>query len=335
MAWVLLSHFHSDCPLEPWPWDDDCSRKAGTVVGPIIGGSFANSSATWRWGFYLNLVVGGVFAPVYLFRLPSFVPQPDASISARLRSFDALGTALQAALLACGIVAINFGGTVYAWNSGQIISLFVVSGALIPVFVFQQKFVVLTSLSNRLFPLQFLRMKEPMLLAVLMAANNAATFVLMYYLPLHFQFIKGVGSLKSGAMLLPLIIPITGTIMINGGVMSKTGHYQAWYVFGSVLVLIGAVLFCKSTSFSNMWISPSGASQEVSLTVRYQPDRINLSTPNKTIYGYEVLTGIGLGCYLQSGYAVIQGVLGPAHMAYAVTFMLLGKLPLALSVVRA
>lgn len=25
----------------------------GTVLGPIIGGAFAVSSATWRWGFYL------------------------------------------------------------------------------------------------------------------------------------------------------------------------------------------------------------------------------------------------------------------------------------------
>lgn len=25
----------------------------GTVLGPIIGGAFAASSATWRWAFYL------------------------------------------------------------------------------------------------------------------------------------------------------------------------------------------------------------------------------------------------------------------------------------------
>lgn len=246
MAWVCVSHFGSDLRFQQAPFDRSCSRKTGTVVGPIIGGAFADSSATWRWGFYLNLVIGGVFAPVYLLLLPSFVPQPNASVSTRLRGFDVLGSILQAALLVCGIMAINFGGTLYAWSSSRIITLFVVAAALLLVFVVQQKLVVLTSLSNRLFPLQFLRMKEPMLLAVLMAANNAATFVLMYYLPLYFQFVKGVNSLESGVMLLPLIILITATIMINGGVMSKTGHYQAWYVFGSVLVLIGGVLICKS-----------------------------------------------------------------------------------------
>jgi MFS family permease len=27
----------------------------GNVLGPIVGGSFATSSATWRWGFYINV----------------------------------------------------------------------------------------------------------------------------------------------------------------------------------------------------------------------------------------------------------------------------------------
>lgn len=26
---------------------------AGTVLGPVIGGAFAGSDATWRWAFYL------------------------------------------------------------------------------------------------------------------------------------------------------------------------------------------------------------------------------------------------------------------------------------------
>ena len=147
-------------------------------------------------------------------------------------------------------MAINFGGVLYAWDSGQIIALFVIAAALLLAFVVQQKLLVFTTLSDRIFPLHFLRMKEPMLLGILMAANNAATFVLMYYLPLYFQFVKGAGSLNSGVKLLPLIILITATIMLNGGVMSKTGYYQPWYVFGSVLLLVGAVLICKSKALA-------------------------------------------------------------------------------------
>lgn len=220
----------------------------GTVVGPIIGGAFADSSATWRWGFYLNLVVGGVFAPVYLFIVPSHKPQIDGDLSSKLRAFDYLGCLLQAGSLSTITMAMNFGGTLYPWKSGPIIALFVVASLSAAVFVLQQGTASLTTLDTRIFPIHLLRRKEALLLGILMAANNAATFVLIYYIPLFFQFTRGSNSLRSGVELLPLIILITFTIMLNGGILSKNGFYKPWYVVGSMLTIIGGVLICKYRS---------------------------------------------------------------------------------------
>ena len=55
--------------------------------------------------------------------------------------------------------------------------------------------------------------------------------------------------------------------------------------------------------------------------------RIGIDTDAGRVYGYEILLGVGVGAYLQAGYSVIQGVLDPIHMSYAVTFMLLGQFP--------
>ncbi|KAI4177460.1 MAG: hypothetical protein LQ343_000441 [Gyalolechia ehrenbergii] len=126
---------------------------AGIVFGPIVGGDFAQSSATWRWGFYLNLVVGALFAPVYLFLLPPFDPRGEQRLVPRLPELDVPGMVLSIGVLVCTAMATNLGGTLYPWMNGQIISLFVAAGVLLCVFVLQQRFAILiTELSCRIFP---------------------------------------------------------------------------------------------------------------------------------------------------------------------------------------
>lgn len=87
----------------------------GTVLGPIIGGAFTVSSATWRWAFYINLVIGGACAPVYVLLVPSVDPRPGTTIQKRAAEIDLVGTVLMIGTLVSGLMAISFGGTVYAW----------------------------------------------------------------------------------------------------------------------------------------------------------------------------------------------------------------------------
>lgn len=44
------------------------------------------------------------------------------------------------------------------------------------------------------------------------------------------------------------------------------------------------------------------------------------------IYGIEVLIGIGSGTHIQAGYTVIQFVVEPAMMSYAITFMMVAQI---------
>lgn len=217
----------------------------GNVVGPLIGGAFANSKATWRWGFYMNLCIIGLLSPVYLFLIPGVKPRRSQSIISRLGELDSAGTVLSIGSLVCLVMAINFGGTLYSWDSAQIIIFFVLSGVVFMLFVIQQYLAFLTSRASRLFPVVFLQSKEPIVLFVLTATFNTAGFIPIYYIPTYFQFTRGDGPLESAIRLLPLIVFITFLILVNGGALSKGGYYMPWFLVGSILSLIAGVLFCE------------------------------------------------------------------------------------------
>ena len=146
----------------------------------------------------------------------------------------------------CLVMAINFGGALYPWNSGQIIALFVLAFVLLIAFGIQQRFAWLTTTAERMFPVHLLNNLEANLLFVAAAGCNAAGFIPIYYIPVYFQFTRGDTALDAAVRLLPLIILLSATIMANGYLMGKLGYYQPWYLIGGALALAGNVLLCES-----------------------------------------------------------------------------------------
>ena len=190
-------------------------------------------------------MVGGIVAPVYLFLLPSFDPRGDEKFITRFREIDYLGALLSIGTLVSVIMAINFGGTLYAWNSGQVIALLVIAAVLVTAFALQQRFSIFTKESDRIFPVQFLGNKEAVLLFILSSASNAGGYIPLYYIPLFFQFTRGDDALRAAVRLLPLVFLYSFTVISNGAFMSRFGLYQPWYVAGSALLLVGGALCCK------------------------------------------------------------------------------------------
>ncbi|KAL8686072.1 MAG: hypothetical protein Q9218_007369 [Villophora microphyllina] len=271
---------------------------AGTVLGPIIGGAFTDSSATWRWAFYLNLCVGGLFAPVWFFILPRYDPRPGVAIMKRLREIDYVGTILIVGGYVSGVMAINFGGSTYAWNSGRIIGLFVCSGLLFIIFAVQQTLPILTTVERRIFPIEFMKSRIMLVLFAETACSSTATFLPIYFIPLFFQFVRNDSALEAGVRLLPFVIFLVVMCVANGAIMSATGYYFPWYVAGGVFTLIGAALMYT----------------------------VNTDSSTARVYGYSILIAIGAGVFVQASFSVAQGKVKPEMIPQAIGFITAGQI---------
>ncbi len=270
----------------------------GTVLGPIIGGAFTQSSAGWRWAFYINLCLGGLTAPVLLVLLPNYDPKPNAAHLARWREMDFVGSILLCGAFVSGVMAIGFGGILYAWNSGRIIACFVLSFLIFAVFAVQQEFAILTTPSRRIFPVQFLRNRTMLILFAETSCAASGVVVPLYMIPLFFQFTRNDGALDAGVRLLPYICLMVFFCIFNGAILSKYGYYMPWYLFGGVFTTVGAALMYT----------------------------VSAESTNSAVYGYSSLIGIGVGVFVQAGFSVAQALVTLEEIPEAVGFITCGQI---------
>ncbi|RFU26287.1 hypothetical protein B7463_g10061, partial [Scytalidium lignicola] len=274
------------------------SWGVGSILGPIVGGSFSVSSATWRWAFYINLPLAAILLPIYVFAFPPRNPRLDLTNKEKLASIDWVGAILNAATFVLFIVVVCFSGSTYAWGSGQSIALWIMFGACLIAFILQQAFSIFTTVENRIFPVQFLKSRTLVLLFVATGGGGAAQGITLYYTPLFFQFTKGDSALRAAVRLLPFICFFIFFVMVAGASLPVIGRYNLYYLIGGGLIVTGGSLLYT----------------------------IDTTTPNSRIYGYEILVAAGGGLCWQNAYAVAVVNVSSKDSSKALGFINLAQL---------
>lgn len=201
----------------------------------------------------------------------------NQTVIQRILQLDIIGTLILIPTVVCLLLALQWGGTQYAWNSSHIIGLFVGFGLLTIIFIASQLYLG----DKAILPPRLFRNRNVFPAMMFAVFFGAAFFALIFYIAVYFQSVQGSSATYSGIQLLPLLISTVLSSIITGGLISAIGFYTPLMMFCMALFAIGAGLI---TTY-------------------------NIDTPFAKWFGYQILTGAGIGVGFQGAILVVQTVL--------------------------
>ena len=207
-------------------------------MGPTVGGLFTDK-ATWRWCFYINLPLGAIsiIGVVLLLQNPTLL-ETEKSFGQRLRELDFIGPVLFIPANVGLILALQWGGSEYLWNSPIVLGLFSIFGILAPLWVVSQVYLK----EKATIPMRILTQRTVFFSSLYAFFAGAAIIIPLFYLPLYFQAVRDTSATGSALEILPLLISMTISAITTGMLFSVVGYFTPFMIFGAALVAVGAGL---------------------------------------------------------------------------------------------
>ncbi|KAF2655372.1 MFS general substrate transporter [Lophiostoma macrostomum CBS 122681] len=235
------------------------------LLGPILGGLISDHT-TWRWIFWMNGPTVAAAIVLLFFAMPSL--KEDKSNSERRRNFDVVGGVLSVCWSIPLLFALQEGGLHYEWNSAVIIGTLVCGLMGLLLFGVYEGWITYRTHKEAVFPFRFLTRPEMALLLLSMFLLGMPFMVAIVQLPQRFQAVNNASASRSGIQLLPVTLMTPVGAMLAGLVMGKKIAAEYVLIATTGIVSVGIGLLSSLPVDASFW---SGT------------------------YGYEIITGLGLG----------------------------------------
>ncbi len=203
---------------------------------------------------------------------------------------DPVGTALVMGAVISYILALQYGGQKYAWNSSVVIGLLVGFVAILACFVLWEW----CQEDRAMVPFHLARERVYLVSSVYAFFFSGAYFLIIYYLPIYFQSIDNVSPAISGVRNLPLILAVTIAMLASGAYISITGIAAPIIVVGTALGTI-----CTGLLYT-----------------------LDIGTGQSKWIGYQILGGFGWGMASQIPIITVQATAPAADLAEVTAILL-------------
>lgn len=162
---------------------------------------------------------------------------------------------------------MQWGGQEYAWGNYRVIITLTFMAVLFIAFIA----IEITLPKTALTPPRLFKNRSVVAGLWQMLFVGAGMYVIIYYLPLWFQSVKGDSAISAGIKLLPTMLAMLVSSIIFGGAAEKLGYYTPIGIIGSAIMAVGAglLMLLKPDSGHAYWI------------------------------GYQVVFGFGMGLSMQ------------------------------------
>ena len=247
-----------------------------TVSGPLIGGLLVDTLG-WRSTFFVAVpftIAGIALIQRYLHLAP-------LRRDVRIDWWGALFISLAASL---PLLWVSFAGKEFAWASTETaLYLGGTAVALLAAVLVERRHV------EPVVPPRIIRDRTTALSIVASVAVGLAQFGASVFLAQYFQVAQGFSPTKSGLLMLPMILGSMVGSTVSGRLITKTGVWKRYLLFGTVCLIVGLALMGV----------------------------IDHNTPVWHLSVFMVLIGIGTGMLMQNLVLVVQNTVDVSDIGAA------------------